>query len=157
MSLWYGRPCGLGIPIPKTPSDMDIPCNPDFKPNCFLIKEGDAHISRVLRMEIPKTRGCPYHCNTGSAKVFPGSGIWTKYRAGFGKPWLGTNAGLGKTTISRDGDDGGSGHSILVKRSENARDQPPPPPPPSLFRPNNMDKRLVLEKTVSDQLFVWTL
>ena len=29
-----------------------------------VILEGDAHITRVLGMGIPKTRGCPYHCNT---------------------------------------------------------------------------------------------
>ena len=47
-----------------------------------LIKEGNAHIPRVLGMGIPKTRGCPYHCNTGSGKVFPGSGIIKKRQCG---------------------------------------------------------------------------
>ena len=127
-----GVPAVWASPFPKPLVIWTSPVTLTLSQIAKLMKEGDAHISRVLRMEIPKTRGCPYHCNTGSAKVFPGSGIWTKYRAGFGKPWLGTNAGLGKTTISRDDDDGGSEHSILVKRSENARDQPPPPHPPPL-------------------------
>ena len=26
---------------------------------------GDAHITRVLGMGMPKTQGCPYHCDTG--------------------------------------------------------------------------------------------
>ena len=51
---------------------------------------------------------------------------------------MGTNAGLGKKTISQDGDDGSSGRSILLKRSENAGSAPPPPSF-SLFRPYNMD------------------
>ena len=27
---------------------------------------GDTHITRGLRMGQPKTRGCPYHCDTGT-------------------------------------------------------------------------------------------
>ena len=100
-------------------------------------------------------RGCPYHCNTGSGKVFPGSGIWTKYSAGFGKPltgygirllpgrrdWpkSGYECGIGKGNDQSDGDDGSSGRSILVKRSENAGSATPPPPSFSLLRPYNMD------------------
>ena len=64
---------------------------------------------------------------------FPGGGI---------RQNLGTNAVLGKRTISRDGGDVSSGRSILVKRSENAGSDPTPPPPPppfSLLRPYNMD------------------
>ena len=57
---------------------------------------------------------------------YPGGGI---------RPNLGTNAGLGKKTISQDGDDGSSGRSILLKRSENAGSAPPF----SLLRPYNMD------------------
>ena len=30
-----------------------------------VIWEGDVHITRVLGMGMPKTRGCPYHCDTG--------------------------------------------------------------------------------------------
>ena len=30
-----------------------------------VIWEGDVHITRVLGIGMPKTRGCPYHCDTG--------------------------------------------------------------------------------------------
>ena len=30
---------------------------------------GDAHITRVLGMAIPKTWGCPYHCDTGTIPI----------------------------------------------------------------------------------------
>ena len=29
-----------------------------------VVLEGDAHITTVLGMGMPKTRVCPYHCNT---------------------------------------------------------------------------------------------
>ena len=32
-----------------------------------VIQEGGAHIAKVLRMEMPKSRGCPYHCNTSGS------------------------------------------------------------------------------------------
>ena len=31
-----------------------------------IISEGDAHITRVLGTGMPKTRGCPYHYNSGT-------------------------------------------------------------------------------------------
>ena len=31
-----------------------------------VIWEENTHITRVLGMEMPKTRGCPHHCNTGN-------------------------------------------------------------------------------------------
>ena len=47
-------------------SDMSIPCNPTLTHITKVIWEGDAHITGVLRMGMPKTRGCSYHCNTAS-------------------------------------------------------------------------------------------
>ena len=158
-----GVPAVWASPFPKPLVIWTSPVTLTLSQIAKLIKEGDAHISRVLRMEIPKTRGCPYHCNTGSGKVFPSSGIWTKYSAGFGKPltgygiWLlpgrrdspkfGYECGIGKENDQcQDGDDGSSGRSILLKRSENAGSAPLPP----LFPFSDPTTWIVL-----GQRFVW--
>ena len=47
----------MGIPVTLTLTLTQI---------AKVILEGDAHITRALGMGMPKTRGCPYHCNIGS-------------------------------------------------------------------------------------------
>ena len=54
----FSRPCRsdspMGIPIPKNPSDIGIPCNPNHNPN----REGNMR------------RGCPYYSkNTGKTAI----------------------------------------------------------------------------------------
>ena len=149
-----GVPAVWASPFPKPLVIWTSPVTLTLSQIAKLIKEGDAHISRALRMEIPKTRGCPYHCNTGSGKVFPSSGIWTKYSAGFGKPltgygiWLlpgrrdspkfGYECGIGK-----ENDQSGwrwwkfgTQYSLEKERECGIG---PPSPSFSLFRPYNMD------------------
>ena len=69
MSKWYGHPRVLGIPIPKTLVIWAFPVTLILTLTqtqiAKVIWEGDVHITRVLGMGIPKTRGCPYHCDTG--------------------------------------------------------------------------------------------
>ena len=65
---WYGHPHFLGIPIPETlviwtsPVTLTLSLTQTAK----VIWEGNTHIPRVLGLGIPKTLGCPYHCNTGN-------------------------------------------------------------------------------------------
>ena len=67
MSQWYGHPYVLGVPIPKTLLIWASPGNltRTLTQIARVIWEGDAHVTRVLGMEMAKMRGCPYHCNTG--------------------------------------------------------------------------------------------
>ena len=69
MSKWYGHPRVLGIPIPKTLVIWAFPVTLILTLTqtqiAKVIWEGDVHITRVLGMGMPKTRGCPYHCDTG--------------------------------------------------------------------------------------------
>ena len=53
-------------PHSEIPTDMGIPFS--YYPGIRLRVRvtGHAHITRVLGMGMPKTRGCPYHCDTGS-------------------------------------------------------------------------------------------
>ena len=59
----------LGIPIPKTlviwafPSHTTLAIWVRVKVKVYT---GNAHITRVLGMGMPKTRGCPYHWDTAS-------------------------------------------------------------------------------------------
>ena len=75
---WYGHPRVLGIPILfsvlpgfrgsqtlviwASPVTLTLSLTQIGK----VIWEENAHITRVLGMGMPKTRGCPYHCNTGN-------------------------------------------------------------------------------------------
>ena len=71
LNLWNPGRChsDVGIPIPKT---LVIWTSPVTLTIIAKIRwDGDAHITRVLGMKIPKTRGCPYHCN--SAQRSPNS------------------------------------------------------------------------------------
>ena len=102
---------------------------------------------------LPK-RGCPYHCNTGSGKVFPSSGIWTKYSAGFGKPltgygiWLlpgrrdspkfGYECGIGKENDQSGWRWWKFGTQYSLEKERECGISPPSPSF-SLFRPYNMD------------------
>ena len=59
VSQCYRHPSVLGIPFPKTLGIWASPVTQITK----VIGEGNAHITRVLGMGMPKTRGNPYHCN----------------------------------------------------------------------------------------------
>ena len=72
VSEWYGHLHS------QNPSDMAIPVT--LTQMAKVIWEGDAHITRVLGMGMPKTQGCPYHCN--SRQLEP-----SNYRIGIGLPW----------------------------------------------------------------------
>ena len=65
MSHWYGNTSVLGIPIPKTLVIWASPVTLNLTQIAKVIWEGDADITRVLGMGMPKTRGCPYRCDTG--------------------------------------------------------------------------------------------
>ena len=59
----------LDIPIPKS-HGLVIWASPSHSTLATLVRArarvtGDAHITRVLGMGMPKTQGCPYHCDTG--------------------------------------------------------------------------------------------
>lgn len=105
-------------------------------------KRRDVHITLTPGLErYSLVPGFEQNTVRDSGSLWLGTGFDCYPGGGIGQN-LGTNAGLGKKTISRDGDDGSSGGSILVKRSENAGSAPPPSPPPhsfSFFRPYNMD------------------
>ena len=55
----------MGIPIRQTLVIRASPVTLTLAQIVKLIWEGDAHITRVLGMGMPKSRGCPYHCDTG--------------------------------------------------------------------------------------------
>ena len=75
---WYGHPRVLGIPILfsvlpgfrgsqtlviwASPVTLTLSLTQIGK----VIWEENTHITRVLGMGMPKTRGCPHHCNTGN-------------------------------------------------------------------------------------------
>ena len=71
LSQWYGHPRALGISIPKTlviwasPVTLTLTLTQIAK----VIREGDAHITRILGMGMPKTRGCPYHWNSATLET----------------------------------------------------------------------------------------
>ena len=67
MSQWYGHPRVLGVPIPKTLLIWASPGNltRTITQIVRVIWEGDAHVTRVLGMEMAKTQRCSYHSNTG--------------------------------------------------------------------------------------------
>ena len=66
VSQWYGHLRVLGIPIPKTLVIWASPVTLTLTQIAKVIWEVDAHITRVLGMGMPKTRGWPCHCNTGA-------------------------------------------------------------------------------------------
>jgi len=37
--------------------------------------KGDAHITRVFGMGMPKTRECPYHCDSGKGRRSEGASV----------------------------------------------------------------------------------
>ena len=60
---WHGHPRVLGFSIPKT---LVIGASPSHITLAIWVRvTGDAHITRCLGMGMPKTRGCPYHCDIG--------------------------------------------------------------------------------------------
>ena len=66
LSQWLGHPRVLGIPLSKTLVIWASPVTLTLIHIAKVIWEGDAHITRVLGMGMPKTQGCSYHCNTAS-------------------------------------------------------------------------------------------
>ena len=73
---WYGYSRVLRIPIPKT---LVIWASPSLINLAIWVKvrvTGDAHITRVLGMGKPKTRGPPYQCDTGDLRYYE-NGLWS--------------------------------------------------------------------------------
>ena len=66
MSQWYGYPRVLGIPIPQTLVIWASPSHITLAIWVWVRVTGDTHITRFRGMGMPKTRGCPYHCDTGT-------------------------------------------------------------------------------------------
>ena len=63
--LPHQHPCSFGVPILKSLGIWVSPVTLTLTQIAKVIWEGDANITRVLGMEMPKTGGCPYHCFTG--------------------------------------------------------------------------------------------
>ena len=63
--LPHQDPCSFGVPILKSLGIWVSPVTLTLTQIAKVIWEGDAHITRVLGMGMPKTGGCPYHCFTG--------------------------------------------------------------------------------------------
>ena len=62
----YGHLRVLGTPIPQTLVIWSFPCHITLAiwVRVRFRVTGDAHITRVLGMVMPKMQGCPYHCDT---------------------------------------------------------------------------------------------
>ena len=64
----------FGHPHSQNPRDMGIRCN--HNPNrCGNVREGDAHITRVMGMVMLKTQGCLYHCDIATELTFPKTSV----------------------------------------------------------------------------------
>ena len=63
----------MGIPIPKTLVIWTFPSHITLAiwvwVRARIRVTGNAHITRVLGMGMPKTRGCPYHFDIGTLKT----------------------------------------------------------------------------------------
>ena len=68
---WYGYPRVLSIPILKTLVIWisSVTLTLTLTQIAKVVQEGDAHITRVLGMGLPKTRGCPYHWNSATLET----------------------------------------------------------------------------------------
>ena len=69
VSQRYGHPLVLGIPIPKT---LVISASPSHITLAICVRfrvTGDAHITRVLGMGMPKTLVFPYQCDIGTLEI----------------------------------------------------------------------------------------
>ena len=70
VSQWYGHPRVLGIPIlkPLVICASSVTVALTLTKIAKVIWKGDAHTTRIngLGIRMPKTRGCPYHCNAGA-------------------------------------------------------------------------------------------
>ena len=64
----------MGIPIPKPLVKWTFPSLITLAiwVRVRVKVTGDAHITGVLRMGMPKTRGCPYHCDTATSEMRTG-------------------------------------------------------------------------------------
>ena len=102
-------------------------------------KRGDVHITVTPGLErYSLVPGFEQNTVRDSGSLWLGTGF-DCYPGGGIRPNLGTNAGLGKKTISvrmammevRD--------AVFSWKGARMRDRPPPPPSFSLFRPYNMD------------------
>ena len=85
-TVWLRCYSDMGIPAfwhPHYPNsnDMGIPFS-------YYLREvrvrttGDEYIIRVLGMGMPKTRECPYHCDTGNWTVW-GDEFWSRFLCNF--------------------------------------------------------------------------
>ena len=63
----------MGIPIPKTLVIRTFPSHITLAIWVRVRVAGDVHITRVLGMGMPKTRGCPYQCDIGTLEKETGS------------------------------------------------------------------------------------
>ena len=61
--LWPST-LGTWLPITQLYGHSQNPITLTLTQIANVIREGDTHITMVLRMWTPKTGGCPYHCNT---------------------------------------------------------------------------------------------
>ena len=72
-------PCDSGVTVIWASPRFGHPYSPDSNdmgiPFSYYLREvrvrttGDEYIIRVLGMGMPKTRECPYHCDTGNWTV----------------------------------------------------------------------------------------
>ena len=68
MELFWRSCRGLWVKIcPPKHSHNAMWHNPDLDSRAWVRVTGDAHITRVLGMGMPKTRECPYHCDSAIA------------------------------------------------------------------------------------------
>jgi len=58
----------MGIPIPKTLVIWASPSHINLAIWVRVRVRGDAHITRFLGIGMPRTWGCPYHCDSGKGK-----------------------------------------------------------------------------------------
>ena len=72
LSQWYRLSRVSGIPIPKTLPIWASPVTLTLTQLAISNMRRDAHFTRVLAMRMPKTRGCPYHCNIATPETIRG-------------------------------------------------------------------------------------
>ena len=85
-TVWLRSYSDMGLPAfwhlhSPDPNDMGIPFS-------YYLREvrvkttGDEYIIRILGMGMPKTRECPYHCDTGNWTVW-GDEFWSRFLCNF--------------------------------------------------------------------------
>lgn len=79
LSQWYRPPRVSDIPIPKTLPIWASAVTLTLTQLAISNMRRDAHFTRVLAMRMPKTRGCPYHCNIATPETI--RGMSTSFRS----------------------------------------------------------------------------